>query len=96
MFARDPWHFGSGDAVEVKVAVDAAEASRVVTALGPDAVVERHDDGGVVVRLVVTDVEALVSWALDLLDHAVVLHPAEVRDAVVGRLEAFVARGASR
>ena len=34
-----------GDAVEVDVAVDAAEASRVVTELGPDAVVERADDG---------------------------------------------------
>jgi proteasome accessory factor B len=95
-FAREPWHFGSGDAVEVDVAVDAAEASRVVTALGPDAVVERSEDGAVVVRLVVTDVEALISWVLDLLDHAEVLRPPEVRAAVVSRLEAFVARGAAR
>ncbi len=95
VFARDPWRFGSGDAVEVDVAVDVAEASRVVTALGPDAVVERHDDGGVVVRLVVTDVEALISWAFDLLDHAVVVRPADVRDAVVARLEEF-AGGAPR
>jgi predicted DNA-binding transcriptional regulator YafY len=56
-------------------------------------VVERTDDGGVVVRLVVTDVEALVSWALDLLDHAEVLRPDEVRAAVVARLEAFVGTG---
>jgi proteasome accessory factor B len=95
-FAREPWHFGSGDAVEVDVAVDAAEASRVVTALGPDAVVEREADGAVVVRLVVTDVEALVSWVLDLLDHAEVVRPAEVRDTVVGRLGEFVGRGAVR
>jgi proteasome accessory factor B len=95
-FAREPWHFGSGDAVEVDVAVDAAEASRVVTALGPDAVVGRDVDGAVVVRLVVTDVEALVSWVLDLLDHAEVLRPADVRDAVVARLDEFVARRAAR
>jgi len=95
-FAREPWHFGSGDAVEVDVAVDAAEASRVVTALGPDAVVEREAGGAVVVRLVVTDVEALVSWVLDLLDHAEVVRPAEVRDTVVGRLGEFVGRGAVR
>jgi proteasome accessory factor B len=95
-FAREPWHFGSGDAVEVDVAVDAAEASRVVTALGPDAVVERSEDGAVVVRLVVTDVEALVSWVLDLLDHAEVVRPPEVRDAVVGRLRSFVAGGSAR
>jgi predicted DNA-binding transcriptional regulator YafY len=95
-FAREPWHFGSGDAVEVDVAVDAAEASRVVTALGPDAVVDRAEDGAVVVRLVVTDVEALISWVLDLLDHAEVVRPPDVRDAVVARLEAFIAGGAAR
>jgi len=88
-FGRDPWHFGPGESVEVDVAVDAAEAGRVVTELGPDSVVERTDDGGVVVRLEVSDVEALVSWALDLLDHAEVLRPADVRAAVVARLEAF-------
>ncbi|MGA2838125.1 MAG: WYL domain-containing protein [Acidimicrobiales bacterium] len=95
-FAREPWNFAPGDAVEVDVAVDAAEASRVVTALGPDAVIERSDDGAVVVRLVVTDVDALVSWVLDLLDHAEVLRPPEVRDAVVARLTAFVDGGAAR
>jgi len=95
-FAREPWNFGSGDAVEVEVAVDAAEAPRAVTALGPDAVVARSDDGAVVVRLVVTDVDALVSWVLDLLDHAEVLRPDDVRVAVVDRLESFVARGADR
>jgi proteasome accessory factor B len=95
-FAREPWHFGSGDAVEVDVAVDAAEASRVVTELGPDAVVDRDDDGAVVVRLVVTDVDALISWVLDFLDHAEVLGPPEVRDAVVSRLGGFVAGGSPR
>ena len=93
-FSRDPWHFGTGSAVEVDVAVDAAEASRVVTELGPDAVVDRTDDDSVVVRLVVTDVDALVSWVLDLLDHAEVLGPPEVRAAVVARLEAVIGAGA--
>ena len=88
-FSRDPWHFGPGEAVEVDVAVDPAEASRVVTELGPDAVVGHADDGGVVVRLVVTDAEALVSWVLDLLDHAEVLRPDDVRAAVVDRLESI-------
>jgi len=92
-FAGEPWHFGPGDAVEVDVAVDPSEASRVVTELGPDAVVERSDAGGVVVRLMVTDVGAFVSWVLDLLDHAEVLRPADVRSAVVDRLQEFVAPG---
>jgi proteasome accessory factor B len=95
-FAREPWHFRSGDAVEVDVAVDAAEASRVITELGPDAVVERSGDGAVVVRLEVTDVDALVTWVMDLLDHAEVLGPPDVRGAVVARLEAFVPGGSAR
>jgi len=94
-FDRDPWNFGSGDALEVDVAVDPSEASRVVTELGPDAVIDRAGSGAIVVRLVVTDVEALVSWVLDLLDHAEVLRPAEVRARVVDRLHAFTAPGGS-
>ena len=88
-FDRDPWNFGSGDALEVDVAVDPSEASRVVTELGPDAVIDRTEGGGIVVRLVVTDVEALISWVLDLLDHAEVLRPDDVRASVIARLEAF-------
>ena len=96
VFGRDPWHFGTGAAAEVDVAVDAAESPRVVTELGQGAVVARESDGSVVVRLVVTDVDALVSWVLDLLDHAEVLRPPEVRDAVIARLESIVAAGADR
>ena len=72
-FARDPWQFGDGEEVEVEVLVDGAESGRVVAELGEDAVVEHRDDGAVVVRLSVTDPEALVLWVLDLLDHAEVL-----------------------
>ena len=60
-----------------------------------EAVVERGDDGAVVVRLSVTDVGALVLWVLDLLDHAEVLRPESVRAAVVERLEASVAAAGS-
>ena len=87
-FARDPWQFGAGEAVEVDVLVDGAEAGRVVAELGEEAVVERGEDGAVVVRLPVTDAGALVLWVLDLLDHAEVIRPPEVRAAVVDRLQA--------
>ena len=87
-FARDPWQFGAGEEVAVEVAVDAAEAGRVVAELGPESVVERDDDGAVVVRLSVSDVGALVLWVLDLLDHAEVIGPPGVRSAVVERLRA--------
>ena len=94
-FARDPWQFGSGEAVEVDVLVDGAESGRVVAELGHEAVAERRDDGAVVVRLSVSDVGALVLWVLDLLDHAEVLRPESVRAAVVERLEASVAAARS-
>jgi len=85
-FSRDPWQFGEGEEVDVDVLVDGAESGRVVGELGSGAVVERRHDGGVVVRLTVTDQEALVLWVLDLLDHAEVLGPPPTRAAVVERL----------
>jgi proteasome accessory factor B len=95
-FSRDPWQFGEGDAMEVDVLVDPAEAGRVVGELGPDSVVERRDGGAVVVRLSVTDQDALVLWVLDLLDHAEVLGPPATRRAVVDRLTLLAGADRSR
>jgi predicted DNA-binding transcriptional regulator YafY len=92
-FDRDPWQFGSGDDVEVDILVDGAESGRVVAELGEGAVVERGEDGTVVVRLSVTDTGALILWVLDLLDHAEVLRPPEVRAEVMERLRASTAGG---
>jgi proteasome accessory factor B len=92
-FDRDPWEFGDGEVVAVDVRVDGAEAGRVVSDLGTEAVVQRAEDGAVVVRLSVTDVGALVLWVLDLLDHAEVLRPPEVRQAVIERLQASFGSG---
>jgi len=88
-FGRDPWQFGDGEAVEVDVLVDGVESARVAAELGEGAVVEHRDGGAVVVRLSVTDQEALILWVLDLLDHAEVVAPDAVRAAVVDRLEAI-------
>jgi predicted DNA-binding transcriptional regulator YafY len=87
-FDRDPWQFGDGEVIPVDVWVDGAEAGRVVSDLGAEAVVEHAEDGAVVVRLSVTDVGALVLWVLDLLDHAEVVRPPEVRQEVIERLQA--------
>jgi proteasome accessory factor B len=94
-FSRDPWQFGDGQEVLVDVLVDGAVSGRVVAELGPEAVVEQRDDG-VVVRLTVTDQDALVLWVLDLLDHAEVLGPPATRAAVVERLTEMVKTGAHR
>ncbi len=90
-FAVEPWRFGAGEETDVDVRVDGAEAARVVGEVGEDAVLERGDGGGVVVRMAVTDRDAFVTWVLGLLDHAEVLGPDDVRRAVVDRLEAFTA-----
>lgn len=94
-FERGPWQFGVGEETDVDVWVDGIEAGRVVAEVGERTVVDRREDGSVVVRLAVTDVEALVTWALGLLDHAEVLGPPEVREAVVDRLTAIVVAGPS-
>jgi proteasome accessory factor B len=95
-FARDPWQYGAGEAIEVDVLVDGAEAGRVVAELGEGAVSERRPFGAVVVRLSVTDPDALVLWVLDLLDHAEVLGPDSIRTMVIERLEATIAGGSDR
>ena len=49
--------------------------------------VERRDDGAVVVALPVTNREAFRSFVLGLLEHAEVLGPAELRADIVAWLE---------
>jgi hypothetical protein len=74
----------------VDVLIDAVEAGRVLAELGPGAVTERRSSGAVVVRLSVTDMGALVTWVLGLLDHGEVLGPPEARTAVIDRLQTLV------
>jgi proteasome accessory factor B len=89
-FSAEPWRFGAGEAVAVDVLIDAVEAGRVIAELGPGSVIERRSSGAVVVRLSVTDMDALVTWALGLLDHGEVLGPPEARTAVIDRLQTLV------
>jgi proteasome accessory factor B len=78
----EPWRFGGDDALDALVLVDDSHAPTIVTQLGEAAVVERRD-GGVVVRLAVTNRDAFRSFVLGFLDHAEVLAPQELRDDVV-------------
>lgn len=89
-FRLDPWEFGDGDAVDVLIAVDAAESGRVIAELGTEVVESEGEDGSTRIRLRVTDVDALLSWVLDLLDHAEVLEPPEVRATMVERLQRMI------
>jgi proteasome accessory factor B len=76
----EPWRYGDEDVVAARVAVDPVQASSVVAQVGEDAVVERRDDGTVVIELPVTNTEAFRSFVLGLLDAAEVIAPPELRD----------------
>lgn len=92
-WSGDPWQAGSEDEVQVDVLVDEVFAGRLLHDLGPDAVVDRRQNGAAVVRLAVTNVAALRAWVLDLGEHAEILGPPEVRRDLVSWLQAVVSAG---
>jgi predicted DNA-binding transcriptional regulator YafY len=93
-FVRDdPMSYGDDRPVRARVLVAAARAGWVTEQLGDDAVEERNDDGSVVVGLDVVNREAFRNWLLDLLEHAEVLDPPDVRAEIVAWLEALAATG---
>ena len=84
--SSDPLTYGDDQPLAAQVLVDAARSSLVVDALGEDAVLEQRDDGSVVVALAVVNREAFRTFVLDLLDHAEVLEPPELRADIVAWL----------
>ena len=84
-----PWEMGDEDEITARVLVDGDQAQRVTAELGEETVVERRDDGAVVVELRVTNRAALRSWVLDRLDRAELLGPPELRAELVEWLEAL-------
>jgi len=90
-FPSDPKELGGSDAAAVAVVrVDPMRAAGVERELGPDRVVARGGDGAIDVAVPCANVPAFRSWVLGLLDHAVVLGPADVRAAVVDWLTSMV------
>jgi predicted DNA-binding transcriptional regulator YafY len=89
----DPMAYGEDQPLDAHVLVDAPRSGWVIEQLGEEAVRERRTDGAVVVALPVVNRAAFRSWVLDLLDHAEVLSPPELRADMVAWLDA-VAGGA--
>jgi predicted DNA-binding transcriptional regulator YafY len=85
----DPMTYGEDQPIEARVLVDAPRAGWVAEQLGDDAIVERRADGSVVVTLPVVNRAAFRSWMIDLLDHAEVLSPRELRTEMVAWLDAL-------
>ena len=88
---EETWRMGEEEAVSVDVLVDRSLAPLVVAEVGQSTVHERRADGAVVVRLEVTNVAMLLSWVLELGEHAEVLGPESVRADMMTWLEAIVA-----
>lgn len=86
-----PWEYGAGPAMRVRVRVDAGHTAELAAQLGPNTPIEREADGSVVVELSVVNLDGLRSFVLGFLDHAEVLAPPEARAAVVGWLDEIVA-----
>ncbi len=85
----DPKLIGVSDPSEVaQVWVSASRAPLVVAEVGDDRVIEKRDDGSVVVEVVCANRPAFRSWVLGYVDQAEVLSPPAVRDEMIAWLEA--------
>jgi predicted DNA-binding transcriptional regulator YafY len=94
-FVRDdPLAYGEDRPVEARVVVDASRAGWVVEQLGDASVVDRRPDGAVEFELAVVNRAAFRSWVIELLDHAEVVGPADLRAEVVAWLGAVAHKGA--
>ena len=82
---REPFEMAPDPPVEVDVWLDAVMATRAV-----GEIVERRDDGSVVLRLRVSSVPGLRSWLFGLRDHARVLGPPPVVEEITAWLRSIV------
>ncbi len=84
------WELGDSTAIRTLLLVDPDQAAFAAHQLGPETMVERHDDGGMVFALSVRNVAALRSFVLTFLDHAEVLEPPSMRAVMTDWLSAIV------
>jgi proteasome accessory factor B len=84
----DAWELGEGEPISARLLVDADQVAPARSQLPADTKWEEQTDGSAVATIGVVNVDAFRSFVLAFLDHAEVLGPPELRDAVVGWLEA--------
>jgi proteasome accessory factor B len=82
-----PWQLGDDEEVTATLLVDPGQAGWAVSAVGSAAVVERREDGGVVLSVAVTNRDAFRAFVLGFLDHARLLGPPALVDDLVDWLE---------
>ncbi|HUS42575.1 MAG TPA: WYL domain-containing protein [Ilumatobacteraceae bacterium] len=84
-FPADPKKIGDGsdERIDALVRIDPLRSAAVERELGTDRIVERADDGSILVSVPAGNLAAFRSWVLGLLDHAVVESPPDVRRHII-------------
>jgi predicted DNA-binding transcriptional regulator YafY len=83
-----PWQLGEEPPVTARLRIDGDQAGWALDHLGDVRIVERADDGAVVVEFDVTNRDAFRSFVVGFLEHAEVLGPDELRGDLVAWLQA--------
>lgn len=94
--ARQPWLLPGGERTMAVVLVDPVLAAKAAAEAGHEADVRSHEDGNVTITMPVTHRDGFMTWLMGLLDHGELLHPMELREEVIARLEAIVAAAPAR
>ncbi|MBI00808.1 MAG: hypothetical protein CL467_09500 [Acidimicrobiaceae bacterium] len=84
------WRAGDGEPQDVTVKVEARLAAWVERLLGPESVVERFEDGSILVVEQVRNFESFRSFLLTLLDGAELVGPAHLRHEMIAWLESMI------
>jgi len=82
---------GRSAATTAKVRIAAARARFVERDVGAERVTRRYRNGDIVVEVPCANLDAFGSWVLGMVDHAEVVSPRAVRDAIVERLRRIAA-----
>jgi predicted DNA-binding transcriptional regulator YafY len=90
-FPDEPWRLGEGEVTPATVLVDPLQAPFVEAELGETSVVERREDGSILVGLEVANEDAFRSWVLGLLEHAIVVSPEPLHRRMMEWLESVAA-----
>ncbi len=90
-----PWELGSAEPRAARVLLDADIARSVLNEDPGLDVVERRDDGSLVIELTVRNPVALRSFVLSQLDRAELLSPPDLREELVRWLRSFADAGAA-
>ena len=80
------WQLGDEPPVTAVLRIDASHVPMALGLVDDGEVVHRADDGSIDVALTVTNQDAFIGLVLTFLDHAEILEPPALRDALVAHL----------